>query len=131
MNLPRIEQDTAFSDNTCFWNVPLNNGGLYGELGPGKVARRSPLSDMAAFPNPNKSTLSYEVSFEDKKTIIFSMEVALCDVLGKIVLIQTINGKNGGEISTLPLPKGIYFLKVISHTSAGTFVNNKTIIAEK
>ena len=130
---PRIEQDTAFSDNTCFWNVPLNNGGLYGELGPGKVARQPQkhLSDMAAFPNPNKSTLTYEVSFEDKKTIIFSMEVALYDVLGKAVFNQTINGKNSGEISTLPLPKGIYFLKVISHTSTGAFVNNKTIIAEK
>jgi hypothetical protein len=129
---PRIDQDTAFSDNACFWNVPLN-GGYYGEIGPGKIKRdtQKTMSDLAAYPNPTKNNLSYEISFEDKTTLVYSMEVLLYDVLGKVVVNETISGKNSGVISTTALPKGIYFLKIISNTSTGTFVNCKTIITEK
>lgn len=132
MSLPRIEQNISFSDNACLWNV-LVNGWYYWELGHGKVAQHPQkiLSDMAAYPNPNRNTLTYEVKFENIKTIVLSMEVALYDILGKVVFSETIQNKNSGEINTLPLPKGIYYLKVISHTTTGTVVNNKTIIAEK
>jgi hypothetical protein len=134
MNLPRIEQDTAFSDNTCFWNVPFSNGGLYGELGPGKVSKRpseeEPISYLASHPNPTASNLSFDVHYSDNGVKAKQFEAALLDAMGKIII--ALNGEgSSGNINTKELSSGVYYLRCVTFTSKGTFTAFQRIIIMK
>ncbi|HLP33254.1 MAG TPA: T9SS type A sorting domain-containing protein [Bacteroidia bacterium] len=131
---PRIEQDTAFSDNVCFWNIPLSNGGLYGELGPGKVskmpAQDEPISYLASHPNPTASNLYFDVHYSDKALKAYQFDAVLLDAMGKI--IKAVQGQgSSGNFSTSELPSGVYYLKCVTFTTKGTFTAFQRIIIMK
>ncbi|MBP6303616.1 MAG: T9SS type A sorting domain-containing protein [Bacteroidia bacterium] len=131
---PRIEQDTAFSDNTCFWNIPINNGGLYGELGPGKVSKRpvqeEPISYLASHPNPTASNLFFDVQYSDKEVEAKQFDAVLLDAMGKTIITENGEGSSG-SISTKEISSGVYYLRCITYTSKGTFTAFQRIIIMK
>jgi len=129
----RIEQDTSFSDNVCWWNVPYNSSGLYGDVNPGKVGRteqRHIIADLAAHPNPVLNVLNYQITYSDKEITTNAVRIEMYDTFGRLVLSNYTN-KLSGSFNTSLLSNGMYYLRSISDTNKGIQACTKVIFINK
>ncbi|MBX7204598.1 MAG: T9SS type A sorting domain-containing protein [Bacteroidia bacterium] len=131
---PRIDQDTSISDNVCWWNIPYNGNGLYGDVNPGKIGRTpkpQPTADLTAHPNPAHRVIEYGVSFSDKNLKgDASVLVELYDIYGRLVFSSYTTHLNG-QLNVLPLARGIYYLKTTTTINGTVFFNTQKIILEQ
>lgn len=121
------DTNTALSGETGQTFTPTVNGNYAVEVTNGSCSEFSicvsfnslslePFSnsEISVFPNPVKSKLNIDISFEE------SYEFTLYDVGGKLLLNKSeIMGST--TLKTKDLPKGIYFLKVSSSNKSGTY----------
>lgn len=129
----RIVQNDTFSNNSCWYNIPLNAQGQFGEVNQGKVALKDkvkPLAELSISPNPATNTIDYIITANDKSTKVLYCTIAVYDALGKLCIYKEKETLKG-VINTSSLPKGIYFVKCISFADLQVFESTKTIVINK